>query len=304
MHEGYLLLEEIQTSDCNLESSHLTCSFPMTAAAGFSFLILKRGVEQLLVSMDSDEEFALSGYAVCLHDYQVYHGLTKNPLSLCKGAGGKQAEADLKNPPIIPEIKGRTTFSLIIKFRYEDQTPLLDRDFQKEFRDALLSVRFAGGEMISFKSYDGKILHFFNNEEELGKRLQKSAPGWFIKDRSDLIENGNSNKMKMLLESVFIPPGNNESTTWTKPSGWLYASCIGYQLLEDPVERPGRRDDSVPHAYAEPVHSVLELVHAKRLLRLSTTEKTLSSWLPDNHLLWHWHYDTEARLSRLSARTV
>ncbi len=283
MHEGYLLLEEIQTSDCNLESSHLTCSFPLTAAAGFSFLILKRGLEELLLPMDSDEEFALNGFAVCLHDYQLYRGLTKNPLALCKGAGGRQSEADLNNPPMIPEIKGRTAFSLIIKFGYEERMPLLDPDFQKDFLDTLLSMRFAGGEVMSFKSHNGKILHFFNNQEELAKRFQRSAPGWFLKDRSYLIENGGSNKMKALLESVFIPPRNGDAATRTKPPGWLHASCVGYQLLEDPLERPGRRDDSVPHAYAEPVHSVLELVHAKRLLRMSTAERTLSSWLPDNH---------------------
>jgi CRISPR-associated protein Csy2 len=259
------------------------------------------------LGIDSESvELKMSGFTVCIHDYQMYRGISKNPMALCKGMGGKPADKDLLNPPIIPEIKGRVIFSLLLRITYEDIAPLKNGDFLGEMENSILRMRFAGGDIFTAeKTYfqdNGRLVEFYNDEKKLFRRMLKLPAGWLIKDRSDLLHGSGDDKLQALLDAVALFPVDDVSKSYRrKYPGWLYATCNGYQLLESPLERPGRRDESLLHAYCEPVHSLAELVHAGKLFRRWSRKDSFSYGLCENRLLWNWQYDESARLLELRA---
>ncbi|CAB1275391.1 type I-F CRISPR-associated protein Csy2 [Candidatus Nitrosacidococcus tergens] len=302
MDQYYLLLPMIKITNINWESSHLTCSLPLTAIAGFADCL----VNFELVNHAPETNADLKGFAVCLHEGEIYDGLTKNPLALCKGNGNKPNEDDLINPPIIPELKGHATLSLVIKIEVENKSKM--DDWIKERANQVLHVcRIAGGDIIQA----GRA-QIFDKKIELAKAMNKLPTGWFIKDRAELIAK-EPDPFKALIDAVAwfssenTPDSTEKQLKQRRYPGWLYATCVGYQLLEDPQDRLNRSHgvkdcDPVNHAYAEPAHSLAELIWVRKLLPLFSkeTSNTDDNWLQG--LLWDWKTHRESKTVYLSAK--
>ena len=304
----------VRVSDCNMETSHLAVSFPLTAAAGFADQFCYLMQEVLERELNKGEvSVRACGVAAYLHEFQVYKGKQKTPTALCKGNGGKPDEGDLLNPPLVEEVKGRLVVSIIIKLETDCRLRALDDEKARRLMDALhqtvFGMRFAGGDIMSigrrsFLSRQGDKtsaksalpLQVPDGEvEQLSRIVRRLPPGWFVADRGDLIEAA-TDKLQALLEVAALSrtaDGRYERVQ----KGWKFVACTGYQLLENPIARDGRRLPELLHAYAEPVHSIADLVYGRRAIRTGDT----TDWLRSNRLLWEWKRDLSTRTTYLSA---
>jgi CRISPR-associated protein Csy2 len=308
MSRYYLLLPTLKITGCNWESSHLTRSLPLTAVAGFADRLVYFELAEHAAGAAAD----LKGLAVCLHEGQIYEGLSKNPLALCKGNGSNPDQADLLNPPIIPEIKGHASLSLVVALKLENKS-VLDEWLKTRATAFLQTSRLAGGDII--ETGEPKV---FSKCADLTNGIRRLPPGWFISNGADLIAD-ESHPFAALIDAVaWFPVEDKEQQSTTSQNGiprrrqypgrWLYATCVGYQLLEPPQPRRNRSHDSLnpdsfaKHAYAELAHSLAELVWARRLLPPLQSESTSDDWLASNHLLWRWHSDAASRTVYLSTK--
>lgn len=304
---GYLLIPCISVSDCNLESSHLTISFPLTAAAGFVealSLDIKERIESAHGS-EAAKQLHWKRFSICLHQYQRYPGQTRNPAALYPS--GRWNPDKLLNPPIVQEVKGRLCFSLIIELAFSNAA-VINTALEK-LTDIVLSMRFAGGDIFSFGGSSFQLplqqkepaarhrVGFYLNAEEMIKAVGFLPPGWFIRDRSDLIQDEPEDKLQALLETVARFPDGNGGHKRKQP-GWVYITCTGYRMLEEPCKRDGRRFKEYLHAYCEPVHSAAELVHKRKITGASVTAEQLEC----KGILWRFQYDPDAREIQLTAR--
>jgi len=291
------IIPEIEVSGVNLETSYWTVSFPMTALAGF-ITSFSKGSDPLPI--DSWKA------AVLLHDYETYPGQSKNPNAMCVGNGSAPAVEKILNTPIVQEVKGQVRFSLYLQLELDEYTAL-DRN---KLKSGFLYKHFAGGNITSFGNKDKTFESI--DEGDLIDRLKLLAPGWWIKDRSDLLE-GKQGPEKMdaffdalgltkTLETVMVKGKETEKTKITKEAhGWLFGTCTGYQLLEPPCKREGRRtkpEEDTPHSFAEPVHGLAELVFSRSLLRSVGADV---SAFRNSRCLWHWKTISESRATVLSA---
>ncbi|MDH5231664.1 MAG: hypothetical protein OEZ58_18565 [Gammaproteobacteria bacterium] len=264
MANFYILIPRIKVSDCNLEASHLSVCFPMMSLAGMIEHIRFQAKHRYRLSL------TISQFLPLLIDYQVYQGMTKNPLSTCKGNGGKPAEKDLINPPIIPEIKGKVEFSLIMKVNSNSTI----ENIQSMLCKILDVARFAGGH----------IFHYgapctYANLEELLQQLTTHPFSWAISDRSDLLSTKDEKgKMYQLIEAVAMFHSEEDNTYHRKQKGWIFAMPNGYQMLEAPTQRPGTRPNQdgeyYNHAFCEPTHTLAELVPISRLYQRAKAGQT------------------------------
>lgn len=308
MSRYYLLLPALKVTDCNWESSHLTRSLSLTAIAGF----VDRLVYFELADHAANGIVNLQGFAVCFHEGQIYKGLSKNPLALCKDNGSNPDKADLLNSPIIPELKGRASLSLVVALDLENKS-VLDEWLKTRAMAFLQTSRLAGGDII--KAGKPKI---FADSATLAKEMQHLLPGWFISDGADLIADEPDPFMALISAVAWFPAEDKEQQDAASQNGifrrrqhpgrWLYATCVGYQLLEPPQPRRNRSHNSldsasfVNHAYAEPAHSLAELVWTRRVLPSPWSESISDNWLTSNHLLWRWHTDAASRTVYLSTK--
>lgn len=311
MSRYYLLLPTLKIIDCNGESSHLTRSLPLTAVAGFT----DRLVYFELAEHATDAAANLKGFAVCLHGRQVYEGLSKNPLALCKGNGSNPDQADLLNPPIIPEIKGQVSLSLVIALEIEDKS-ILDEWLKRRVIAFLHTSRIAGGDII-----EAGAPRIYAKSTELAQKIRRLPLGWFISDSADLITDEPDRFSALINATARFPVEDKEQQSTASQNGitrkrqypgrWLYVTCVGYQLLEPPQPRRNRSHDflnadpPVKHAYAEPAHSLAKLVGSRGLLALLQAQGDSSfddNWLTSNQLLWCWHSDAASRTVYLSTK--
>lgn len=303
MSSRYLLLRGLEVSDCNLETSHLTVSFPLTALAGFC----EKLIDDVRGTFAPDRQHYLGtfrSFIVCVHSYQQYEGHTKNPLALCKGNGGSPNEADLLNPPIVTEIKGRVRFSVAVEL--QDAEPgFFDDAFETTLLDKLSTLRFAGGEIFltqtggRFRARRKSSSIAPPGGESLFDELARFERGWFIKDRSDLIVN-EEDKLATLMDALSWE--REDERPVRRHSGWLWATCTGYQLLETPTRRLGQRSDAHLHAFAEPVHGLVELISSGALRRLGRDNSVNKiDWLRENGFCWKWEVPSDRTYCVLTA---
>ncbi|ABA59202.1 hypothetical protein Noc_2753 [Nitrosococcus oceani ATCC 19707] len=309
MSSYYLLLPTLHVTGCNWESSHLTRSLPLTAMAGFADYLVYFELADNAAEAGAD----LKGFAVCLHDGQIHEGLSKNPLALCKGNGLSQARDDLLNPPLLPEVKGSLSLSLVVALELEDKSAL-DEWLKNRATAFLQTRRLAGGDIIGIGQ--PKI---YSKRSELAREMGRLPPGWFIGNGAEFISNAPDPFAALINATAWFPVEDKEPQTTSAhpspskrrqhPRHWLYATCVGYQLLESPQPRRNRSHGSsdtnsaTNHAYAEPVHSLAELVWARKLLQ-PQDDSTTDNWLTENNLLWRWETDPPSRTVYLSTQAL
>ncbi|ADJ29628.1 type I-F CRISPR-associated protein Csy2 [Nitrosococcus watsonii] len=309
MSSYHLLLPTLNVTGCNWESSHLTRSLPLTAMAGFVDYLMSFELADNAAEAGAN----LEGFAICLHGGQIYEGLSKNPLALCKGNGLSQARDDLLNPPLTPEVKGSVSLSLVVALELEDKSAL--NEWLKNRATAFLQTcRLAGGDIIGIGQPKVYI-----ERSKLAQEIRRLPPGWFIGNGAELISNAPDPFAALLNAVAWFPVKDKEPQTTSAhpspsrqrpyPGHWLYATCVGYQLLESPQPRRNRShassdaDSATNHAYAEPVHSLAELVWARNLLR-PQDDSTADDWLTENNLLWRWESDAPSRTVYLSTQAL
>ncbi|ADE14359.1 conserved hypothetical protein [Nitrosococcus halophilus Nc 4] len=305
----YLLLPTLNVTGCNWESSHLTRSLPLTAIAGFADYL----VSFELADNAADAGAGLEGFVVCLHDGQIHEGLSKNPLALCKGNGLSQTQDDLLNPPLIPEVKGSMSLSLVVALELENKSAL-DEWLKTRSTAFLQTRRLAGGDIIGIGQ--PKI---YIKRSDLAREMGRLPPGWFISNGADLIAHEPDHFAALINAVAWFPAEDKESQNMSAqsspfrrrqhPGHWLYATCVGYQLLESPQPRRNRShassdaDSSTNHAYAEPVHSLAKLLWTRGVLRLQN-DSTVDNWLTKNKLLWRWDTNAPSRTVYLSTKAL
>jgi len=290
-----VVIPEIEVCDVNLETSYWSVSFPLTAVAGL-ITSFTHGRDPLLIKNWK--------VGVLVHEYSPYLGHSKNPNALCVGGGSAPAVDKIINAPIIQEIKGRVKFSLYLSLTLDEYTEVE----QNKLRQGFLRKSFAGGNITGFG--DSETAFEPVDDKDLLPRLQSLPAGWWIKDRSDLlVGKEGSEKMETFFEALGLvqeEPEHPEKDKKTKQvyskhtPGWFFGTCTGFQLLEPPCEREGRRTDEVLHSFVEPVHSLAELVFSRTLLRKA--EYKIDEFSNSN-CLWRWTSNPKSGATMLSAQS-
>lgn len=142
MSSYYILIPEIEVIDCNLETSYISVSFPLTAVAGLADKL----VREIRASVDI-KHIQQKSFTVCIHSFQQYVGISKNPLAF---EGSHKNQEKIVNPPIIEEVKGSSYFSLVLEV-VTNSYDTLKSSLENFFASRFLTFHFAGGNIISFK---------------------------------------------------------------------------------------------------------------------------------------------------------
>lgn len=130
--------------------------------------------------------------------------------------------------------------------------------------EALTGIRFCGGTLrnrMAIKpkevSPDGRALHHV--PRGFAVLPHEDAPLHQVTSGVDRIE--------ALFDAIQPAAGK---------SGWRIPVAAGYRLLEDPQdppERTGTRNDTIPHVFAEPLTSLGELVSVKNRARMTELDE-------------------------------
>jgi CRISPR type I-F-associated protein Csy2 len=278
----YLLLEDIQVGDLNAEGNSLTAgaSILPTGVCGFGHWLQRQ----------CPELGEVEAVAVAVHEFQMQPGMTRNPMALHGFARDK-----ILNPPIVQELKADARLSLLL--RHAVTAARLGEG--PESVEAALRRRLPGASLCGGRCHRiGAIAAYEENADEvflhsgakrdlqaLQRRLRGWRPrnldGWFLKDRADLIRDYNQSRaesglprddLAAVLDALALyvgRDGEGKPLSYRRAQlGWIAPLAIGFQAIESPNhERPGRRDPSFPHAYAEPMTGLGEFIGCARSAR-------------------------------------
>ncbi len=117
----------------------------------------------------------------------------------------------------------------------------------------LYGARFSGGQIIS---HDTPVRF-----DELEDALDKAPDGFYVLDRSDLMQKRNG---KNQAETLVAQLGANPKCPPT-PS-WLSAACLGYAMLTPFADRQGARE-GYRHAFAEPLIGLVQYQSSRQFLK-------------------------------------
>jgi len=279
----------MEIQDLNAEGNGYTLGAAMllTSAVGFGEAFrrqipaLIRRVERVAVALSA---FELHGDTTGSYSRLSQ---TRNPIAT-KSQGISTAK--LLNPPIQAEAKANATISLVLQIqetgRHQSIVDALDA--------WLPTTRFAGGFICRHDPIDALITSraaLFDHIRGWG-----STPRFFI-DRSDILtgRKDGADSLDAFLDAVAVT--EDEGGAWRRAqSGWIVPVAVGYQGIEQPTERPGRRDNDSPHMYASPLTGLAELVTASRVARNS--QATGADRYP---MFWRQFWDDESATAIVSA---
>ena len=266
-HAGYLVFPNLQLENVNTEANLHVAGLPaITSFTGFMHWLqlnwLVREVEKA-----EAEPMVFQSVAIIGHSLSPYEGQAKCPQALHGMAPTKPEEI---NPSIVQELKGDLGITLIIKVLQDedgDEECLRDvfsKDNLKQLAARLLPNPIAGGRMVK-----PTAPFFVMSSKRLTEELRKLPSGWLLcnaKEHLDGKDDDTRDALDRLLDALAVTKGDDGQFHRQQP-GWLIPVAIGYRLLEEPVNRPGTRQQ-LSHAYAEPVISLAQwrylpsLVHA------------------------------------------
>ena len=252
--------------NANLSSSYFTVDLSQNAYLGFAHN-LARYIEDKIAAkaevgcdekryqfLGKEKAFAILKHLEFNQGHASFAGHLKD--------NNHQALNIPMNPP---EIKGtlKQTVVMELSLRYA-----MTEELKAWVQQFLLFHRFAGGDIQTIRK---SAIDMFNNEEDLAAHLQYEK-GWVAQDATaQLVEVAKETDYSHAFcdfLSVFKEVQKGDKKKDDKISyrrhhnGWFYASLSGYQLLENPRTREGARYDQ-PHAYAEPIIGLHQLVYFK-----------------------------------------
>lgn len=224
-------------------------------------------VRKLALDMGVEDSHKIK-VAIAHHDLemngQVFYGdlspaqLRGNALTTTEKGVSKDYVKDGLSMGLQPVALCNLTVSLVI-------TGLGDIDLA-ELENRLLFARLAGGAVQSCQSL--KSCDF----DEI---LTSVGSGFFIKDRSDLLDNVTAEQRihQFMRQLHGAKKGDDSEKKWLAPMN------LGYLPITTAIERPGSRH-GILHAYAEPLIGLIEYV-SKRVV----SEDLLSHFF--------WQYDNK-----------
>jgi CRISPR-associated protein Csy2 len=259
---AYLIIRNLDLQDLNAEGNGFTigASMLITSACGFAEAFRRR-VPDLI----SD----VSGIAVAVSRFHLHgerQGLrydltqTRNPNAM---HGLAKSKDKILNPPIQPEAKADATLSLILQIEPTGlYRPIIDA-----LEQWLPTARFAGGTL---HGHDPLTLPLDNEARLLDTIRRWGTRAWFLVDRADILLDrpADMDTLDALLDAL-AQTQDGEQTWRRAQAGWVVPLAVGYQGIETPTQRPGRRDDAASHLYASSITGLAEFVSAARCARES-----------------------------------
>ena len=283
----YLIIRNMQVQDLNAEGNGYTlgASMLITSAVGFAEAF-RRQVPDLVSR--------INGVAVALSDFHL-HGTkagpfyrlsqTRNPIAM--KIPGITTEK-LLNPPIQAEAKANATISLVLQL----QATGLHQSIIDALDAWLPKTRFAGGFICRYDSIDKPFAarrDIFNSIRNWGSTTR------FFVDRADILtsRDDGTDALDAFLDAMAVTMHDG---VWRRAQpGWIVPIAVGYQGIEYPTDRPGRRDSGTPHMYASPLTGLAELVTASRIARNSQSNDSYP-------IFFRQYWRSESATSFVSAR--
>ncbi len=276
-HAGFIFMKEMVLHNVNTEANQFVIGVPgITSFTGFGHLI-ERKLKEACSILPSIE-----GVGIIVHEMVTCEARMKSP-GVVQGMNPKRVLA----PGIIDETKGEMRASLVLRlFIDENDSAAL---FNQDVLAALLSIKqdllgssIAGGSVLDFSDVS---YYEANDEPALWTSIAQCAPGFFVKDRSDLLAPSDDYPDDDLLDRlmhalVVVETEDDDEIAYRRhQSGWIIPIATGYQGIESPQVRDNVHQDAL-HVYAEPMIGLGEMISSKSLA-LSDDPK-----LEENDVLW------------------
>ena len=302
---GYLVIPNYRAQNVNAEANQYVAGLPaITGFTGFAHQQIR------LLNQPIDMGLLENGTAIVIHDFHLRAGHPRCPAYM-KDENGSEAAS------IVEEFKADIQLSLLIRVGI-DKSRLDEDDEVDDIADNMLKNHFIGEQHNDATRYyanptlQNRINHSFLagghciktgkvgflRNSELSDWLKKEmSPGYFIKDRYDLLAEDKAEGIAPLdsvLNSMTVFKTDDNSEYQRGRKGWIIPVAVGYQAIELPQQRPQARGGH-PHVYAEPVTGLAEAVSAKRI----ANEKRLTR----QAIFWTHQYQAENSLYYVTALT-
>ncbi|MGR9012861.1 MAG: type I-F CRISPR-associated protein Csy2 [Gammaproteobacteria bacterium] len=293
---GYLVIPNYCAQNVNAEANQYVVGLPaITGFTGFAHQQIR------LLNQPADLGLQENGTAIVIHDFQLRAGHPRCPAYM-KDENGSEAAS------IVEEFKADLRISLIIRIDSEDDAAndLIEHHFlgkrqndeTRYYANPALQNRInhsflAGGHCVK----TGKV-RFFDSKKLSDWLKKEMSPGYFIKDRYDLLSEDKAQGITPLdsvLNSMTRFKTDISNQYQRSRKGWIIPVAIGYQAIEQPQQRSQARGGH-PHVYAEPVTGLAEAVSAKRI---ANEEKRLTR----QAIFWTHQYQVENSLYYVTALT-
>lgn len=148
---------------------------------------------------------------------------------------------------------------------------------EDRIREALIGLRLAGGVIQPLAGKPTIAVKIYQPDEKLTAEQQamRALPSFFyvLEDAGHLVEAAREHHQQQGFDILTAPlvrrwAGDETESerqqnlslsprpAWLPAQGVYRPMAVGYQLLEKPLQRAGARDD-LPHAFAEPIFSLV-----------------------------------------------
>lgn len=278
----YLLLSHVKVHNANAMSSSLTVGFPaLTAFLGFSHQL-----ERLANQKGFANRF--TKVAVCSHDFNMqWHRNPEDEFYSFIGTANPLTQ-DGKRASFIEEPRCDMDVSLLI-----ESTDVISAKLLAWLKETVKTMKLAGGDVLDVgdasvfaSSYEALT------DEEFRRLKRKVMPGYWLVERSDLVQNGMEqglDAMTALLQVLKVictitKQGQEEERQWQKlVPGWIVPISVGFHGLTPCHYAINQRDKTKEHRFAEAIVTLGEFKMAHRVSSL-------------REILWGYTYQSEKNL--------
>lgn len=294
MMRGLLLIKDIEIQNANSLSSPYTVGFPaMTAWLGFVHA-LQRHLQKIELA---EIKFKAIGVVCNAIRMKTFSEKYENRLTMSKNPPSTRIDKKLitgekaGSKAFIPGVTCDLKISLLIEHKVIQKN---EADALCEAVKAILpTMRIAGGDILQFDEEIKSEVIDENDESELRGVTRQLMPGYFIRERRDLMlaamQEG-QDALDALLSYLVVAnkceQDDSGDVTWKREKrapGWLVPIATGFHGITELGKVKGQRDIETPHRFAEAVVTLGEFVMPYRAKRL-------------DDMLWHYHVDLENNL--------
>lgn len=286
MTQVYLVISHLKIHNANAMSSTFTIGVPaMTAWLG-----AVHALQRKIVTEAKLKQVRLNKAAVAYHscDLQVVFKADRySPSYTLIGTANplKKKGASWERPPFIPDARIHLDVSLLVEVQGITED---NRDnFESRVSQYLQMMKFAGGDVLSFKPVAVKFIEEGSREEK--RVLGSLMPGYVLVERRDLMEQEpEGDSLDTLLSYLMVSHHSNviettqekRNVSWKgykKASGYLVPIAVGFKGISTLGNVKNQRDADTPHRFAEPVVTLGEF---KLPIRFDKIQD----------ILWHYEY--------------